>query len=731
MRLSTQHAVPGLLSLGLIICISACGGAVQKGALDQASNFDTNALERNFAVEEAVESGFGLPSPSEALRNASDCGHGRILSAGPLSEDPGAQPNNRVGEVGEGGAMLQFFPDYDASPNDDLNDTAYVFHFFEFDEVPADSIIHYDWTNPPSDPANLWLAIANWSTDRFELVRATDSTSDIFTGITDFTDYMAPGSNTFLLVTLVLGIDSCVLREIQIGPDPEPIVDVEPNDTFTIAMEVEVDELGCLIGKVGTSATDTEDDYFQFEVTETGDLSVSLAYDSPGNNVDLYLYNRDQEELVASANLTGNETVSYRLLDLGTYWLQVRRQSGSLGQTVDYTMESEWLPKTFVFDEHEPNNNLLDPEIIPALPLEGFRCRLGGEQSVGNDFADFFLVNVPVPGLLDIEMLFKHSQANLDLQLSGPSGLPIFAVSNSTDDNEEISFQINETGEYLIYCRYNHPPTSPFIADYILNVGFTPGGGYTEIEPNNSIEEAQIVSLPVVDFIGGLGNFGEDGGDEDFLRFTVGVSGLLNVTLEHDALLANIDLAVMTLDGQILLGSSLPGGSEEVELVLPSEGTYYIYAVRNLVGGLGSDYTLNATFVPGPACNGGSEEEPNDGAGSFNELPPLDICDFTGVLGGTEGDYNGFDEFRFELGYPGDVEILLSFTHALNDLDLWLYKGEERLNVGQGESSDDDETTSVHLDEPGVYRVICISKAVNDFAPYLLDIDFTADSPDV
>ncbi len=184
-----------------------------------------------------------------------------------------------------------------------------------------------------------------------------------------------------------------------------------------------------------------------------------------------------------------------------------------------------------------------------------------------------------------------------------------------------------------------------------------------EVEPNNSIGEAQV--LTEGDYTG----FNVEDGDDDFLSTTVCDGGLLIVTVTFDETAADVDLRLSDTSNGELDTSGTSGGTETVSWLneTGSEAAavtqVFVYTGTGGTPGADADYDVSVEIR---GCDGDDIFEDNDGVfdGPFFEGEQNVSID---NLVAADDDY-----FTFLLCAGGSVSATASFAHSDGDINLEL-----------------------------------------------------------
>ncbi len=116
--------------------------------------------------------------------------------------------------------------------------------------------------------------------------------------------------------------------------------------------------------------------------------------------------------------------------------------------------------------------------------------------------------------------------------------------------------------------------------------------GYDETEPNNSLGEANLFTLPETDFLANLGTGGYDGGTWDYFTFTASVGQILLARADYDPNAGDLGNAIRlrvrnSSDQTIATSYRVTNGIQILEWPVESSGTWYI---RASITGVSTNY---------------------------------------------------------------------------------------------------------------------------------------------
>ena len=170
------------------------------------------------------------------------------------------------------------------------------------------------------------------------------------------------------------------------------------------------------------SATAIDQDWFSFETTATGPITVNLDWSTSSVDLDLYLYNSTATIGESLAGNTDNEQVSIGSSSAGNYWIAVFPYSGS----DDYTLELICSGGP-VSDDDDSTPPTDDDDSTPPVGDDGFENN--DDQSTGasitcpttiTGFAgdqDWFVFETTSSGNIAATLTWPDTATDLDLYL--------------------------------------------------------------------------------------------------------------------------------------------------------------------------------------------------------------------------------------------------------------------------------------------------------------------------
>jgi hypothetical protein len=405
--------------------------------------------------------------------------------------------------------------------------------------------------------------------------------------------------------------------------------------------------LGLLSGRlVQFGSLDRMDniDYYRFQTTTNGDLSVTVA--GLSSNANLWVIRDfngngivDPNEVIgSSANLgSDSESVNLTNLNTGTYFVAIGNQV--MGNTnYALTLTSDSAGET----------------LSQARNLETLTgSRTINEFIGGSDTSDFYRFQLNTTSDLTVSLGNLSADADVyliqDSNLSGtidPGEIVAYSARYG-DRSDEFSVQGLTAGNYYLWVNPFQGSTN-----YSLAVLASPS------EPGNSLSTASELGILTGQLTVADSVTSTDTGD--FYRFYLNTTSDLRLNLR--GLTSDADLYLIqdaNQNGQIdtgeILGSSFAGSTtqEIISLNNMAAGTYFV-GVQRYAGR--TNYTLELTA---------------DGAGeTFSTARTIGLLNGSRYFRDFVGDLDSNDYYRFQTNTVSNLNITLSNLTA--DADLYL-----------------------------------------------------------
>lgn len=449
------------------------------------------------------------------------------------------------------------------------------------------------------------------------------------------------------------------------------------------------------LGSVGRTPTNTslyleqglyENDVYQFEVEEAGDLNISLT-SSPGDDADLELYldsNHDGvldagDELVQGSYL-GSDTVDTIELEQAaedtTYFARVSYYNGGDDNYINYDL-SLYTEESDATEDRFVNQYTFDVGTVGRTPYENSTSLIAGVYE--NDIYSFNLGEV---GDLDISLnnLSAGDDADLALYYDSNNNGHLDASDefvqgsvNSGDADDSIRYEDAPAGNYFTRVYYydggddqtisydldmvSEEPTSEDLFPYQYNYDL----GNID---RTTVERSTFLSAGIF--------------ENDIYEFNVSETSNFDLTLssleaDDDADLIlyydSNDDGVLDANDELLIGSyALAGSQDVIDYDGAAAGTYFA-RVDYYSGGADNyiNYDFSITTENSVNNNNRFEYQSNLYLGTIGRTPTETSLYLQ------QGVYEN-DAYELTLEEAGDLDVSLYNLSAGDDADLQLFR---------------------------------------------------------
>ena len=239
-----------------------------------------------------------------------------------------------------------------------------------------------------------------------------------------------------------------------------------------------------------------DDDWYKWTALEDGDFEASIFFNGALGDLDLELYDADQNLLDESTSVTNSETVTTTVTAGQMVFLHVFGFGDAVQRNYDLAINSAGPS----FDDAEPNDS-----IDMAYDLgTGDQAFVGTIHLPGNE--DWFKWTASGDGRVDVDLIFQHAAGNVDLEVYNGDGI-LLDSSTSTDDNEGLSFNVasnemllvrvlgaNDATQdaYELIIDGNDPPTISNGSDQSVNEDTGLAIPFTVTDDQTAAEEIQV-----------------------------------------------------------------------------------------------------------------------------------------------------------------------------------------------------------------------------------------------
>ncbi|MEO1271096.1 MAG: PPC domain-containing protein, partial [Myxococcota bacterium] len=471
-------------------------------------------------------------------------------------------------------------------------------------------------------------------------------------------------------------------QQCRMGMCEDPVVtcapdDLEPNDAPNLATPVDTS------GGMFTERTlcPGERDLYVIALDEAVNLNAALAFVRSNGELQLNLLDMEGNR-IGESSVLGNTNLLSIAPGVGTWIVEVRGATPSSTNTYRLDIVTDGaLPC-----EEDPR----EPDDSPATGtrLDDERNALLGV--VCPEDSDWFRIPVSNNIRIEAELFFPGELSNLGLTLYDEDGETVLDASQqSNSDTERVSADGDSDGLFLVRVQTQSTQVGAPYELVVNRVDLCDDN----FDPNEAPEAAYNLAP------GTYNNLRLCPGRTDYYSIFLEDGDTLNVsTASGDP--ANLDLSILSPDGQVVLNSAnTPDSSNETTDVVADGRGLYIIRVQAIEGpDAPAIYTVELDIDPGPIeqdC--GDVYEPNNTPSiGFDTLSPTNatICE------------NDLDYYRFEVAAGGtDLRIFGIVNDPSVPVTISILDTDANAVLAQSTPGESPINLSVVARRPGTYFI--------------------------
>lgn len=335
----------------------------------------------------------------------------------------------------------------------------------------------------------------------------------------------------------------------------------EENDSAVDAVDLTVN-VGTPLSAINGSGAQYDEDWFSVTLAaDDGGLSATLDFVHNLGDLNLYLYDANEDIINSSFSNTDNESIVVNGLDAGVYYLQVI--GNNLGNAYDLTL------KAYADDNYEDNDSFGESYGLGNAPAGTLSPDDGPGVRGADD--DYFALSIPTGYVtLDVTCSFLHADGDISLEVFDGQQASL-ASSDTLTDDESVSVSVNPNGGKIYILVSGGDETG---ANYDLTWTF---GTEDLYEDNESATTATDITANPETLLSEFMGHGTQT-DADFYLVTLPPNSLtLNVNVFFSHSLGDINVNVYdSVPGLIASANSTTDNEILAVPVSAAGGDYYI-----------------------------------------------------------------------------------------------------------------------------------------------------------
>lgn len=317
----------------------------------------------------------------------------------------------------------------------------------------------------------------------------------------------------------------------------------------------------------GSFYRDEEDDrwyetWYPIEIQDDGIIELSAIGD-PDLSLSVSIYDEDKDDCVKSGYGRDKTIKVEAPLAVGNFYVKVERNGGE----GDFSLKSKFTPQPLANDKEDNDSFQYANTINIDSKTTG---HLGYYDVDGRDSVDWYEINIPVEGLLNLSFL-GDPELGASVYLYRNDGSSYIKYQYGRDKVLNISEPLT-IGNYFI--KIDH---SDAYGGYTLSNTFQIFGKTNESEPNDSFQKSKEMSDGGV-YVGTVGSFSNDDKDKnDWYKIYVPAGMYLRADLATEETLG-ADVRIYNVDGgsQMTYAYTYNGGNAKCYKKIETAGTYYV-----------------------------------------------------------------------------------------------------------------------------------------------------------
>jgi Bacterial pre-peptidase C-terminal domain len=401
-----------------------------------------------------------------------------------------------------------------------------------------------------------------------------------------------------------------------------------------------------------------EQDWYAVKVSANQSLRVLLEFDHEAGDVDCNMQDDDWNQLGSSTGVGNTEVMRYVTSQDVTIYINVYGYGGTQPYHMTVALE-EFVPA----DEFEPNDAFAQAAAMGP-----------GAHQVVRSGDDHYRVTVPEGHEAVVELTFRHSQGDIDVQVQDIEENYLDS-SGGVSDREEVRFGDGVGGDYVLRVYGGNEEQA-----YTVNVRLVEYVPADRFEPNDHLEQARDLEPGTYEDLVAT--------QEDWYSVHVPDGQQVRVQIDFNNREADLELAIVDEYGSWLDSST---SSSNQEVVTYGRGTAQQVWIQ-IYNGQRNPYSMTISLEEWAPAD---EYEPND---TREDAKPIQPGNHAGLV------CTGEDYYTIQLKGGETLTVNLAFSHDNGDIDLEV-GGPAGWAIESSTGITDTESVSVTAEQDGEYYI--------------------------
>lgn len=439
----------------------------------------------------------------------------------------------------------------------------------------------------------------------------------------------------------------------------------EDNDVATNATPVSVPGLYGALNKC-----EDDEDWYEIVVPANSSAEVFANFEYDEANLDITVYESDGTTVVESGTSTTDDEsviISSRPSET-TYLVQIDTvERGRVRYDLLLYLDGNGPEDRVCPDQFEQNDSFNDASPIPnGFTEDLLLCWQGG----GLNDRDWYSLTVPGGATVTVDLLFSHSEGDIDATLYRETPSSPVSTGLTTDDDEQLTATNPNASPTTYLVQVYGKGQSRFTSNYDIEITLGYSGDCSMIDDSVTSASRADADTAGTTVVGNYPDLTLCESSEDWVKLPSGITSI-EAHIEYSSTFGNIDLELIEWDGTteaVVASSNLTSNVETIdETTLDTASDYYLRIFAT--GFTRTNYDLwFATNAETPAVDYCPDPyERNDSPVLSASLPSQSVQQFQDALAcGLDDDYYSLTPTRSVQNY------FAVFSNAPDDQDISL-----------------------------------------------------------